>query len=425
MSNQAFAFYVGIDWANDKHDVAVIDGQGKLAHTVLEHSTNSIDAWISELLEKADGRPIAIILEQAKGALIYALMFRENVRLFPINPKQFASYRQSFQTTNAKNDRSDSMLLARMLFERHRELKPWQPDDEQTRLLGRLCATRRHWVNERTKTVQRLLDLVKCYFPALLVLAASRLNSCPLLLEILSKWPDPRQLKRVHPTTLRKLLEQHGYKNPEQQSQLLQAFKHTPLHTKDGTLLTVSALDAQGLAKQVSNCQQVIDKLDEEIKQAMSTHPDAPLFSSLKGAGPALAPRLLTAFGSDRERFQSADDVACFCGIAPVTKQSGKSLMVVRRRACSKFLLQTFHEFASSAAKWSGWSKAFYQLCQSKGMQRHAILRKLAYKWIRILFRVWKTKTPYDEAKYVQSLRIKHPEIVPFLDQQKNHKIPA
>lgn len=424
MSNDtSYAFFVGIDWSDAKHDVTIIDDQGHSRHCVIEHSTATIDVWISELLKKADGRPVAIMLEQAKGSLIHALMLRDNVFLYPINPKQFVNYRNSFQTTSAKSDKSDSMLMARMLFERHRQLKPWKPDDELTRLLNRLCVTRRHWVEQRTKAVQRLLDLVKSYFPALLVLAANRLNECPVLLEILKKWPDPRDLKRVHPKQLIRLFESQGYKNPEQRDKLIQAIKAAPLHTQDSTLLTVSAMDATALTKQILNCQDIIDQLEQEIKVAMNTHPDASLFSSLRGAGPALAPRLLTAFGSDRERFEDASQVANFSGIAPVTKQSGKTRLVVRRRACSKYLLQTFHEFASSAAKWSPWSKAYYRLQQSKGMQRHAILRKLAYKWIRILFRVWKTRTPFDEARYVASLSQKCPEILEFFKQQKTTKI--
>lgn len=416
MSNSLpYAFFVGIDWANSKHDVYVIDSQGSSYHGEIEHSTEAIDGFVSDLLSKANGRPIAIILEQSKGSLIHALMLREDVVLFPVNPKQFANYRQSFRTTKAKSDKDDAMLLARMLFERHRQMKSWKSDDENTRLLDRLCSTRRKWVEQRTALSQRLLDLVKSYIPVLLTLADSKLFECPLVMEILRKWPDPRELKRANPKFLTAILASHGIKNEDQQKEIISKLKKAPIHSRDTSLLIVSAMEAKALVTQLNSCQDIIEKLDQEIKTSLAKHPDASLFTSLRGAGAALAPRLLTAFGTDRDRFSSAEQVASYAGVAPVTKQSGKSCVVVRRRACSKYLLQTFHEFAGAAAKWCVWSKAYYKLQQSRGMKRHAILRKLAFRWIRILYRVWQTRTPFDAERYIQSLLTKNPEIGKFL----------
>ena len=100
MSNdQNYAFFVGIDWANDKHDVSLVDANGRSSSCTIDHSTEAIDAFVSDLLSKANGLPIAIILEQSKGSLIHALVLRENVVLFPVNPKKFSSYRESFHAT--------------------------------------------------------------------------------------------------------------------------------------------------------------------------------------------------------------------------------------------------------------------------------------------------------------------------------------
>lgn len=413
MSN--FAFFVGIDWADKKHDIAVVNDQGKMESLkVIEHTTEAIEAWLADLLSRAEGRPIAIMLEQSKGALINLLVLRENVFLFPINPKQLVAYRQSFQNTKAKNDKQDAALLARLLFERHKGLKPWKPDDEQTRLLNNLCQTRRDLVEQRTGLAQRLLSLLKSFFPALLLLANCKLNECPLLLEILDKWPDPRQFKRQHPATLKTIFETFGYKKPEQRDALIKSIKDAPLYTLDRAILECSSLNARAISKQLVVLEDTIKQLDEKIREIMATHPEAPLFTGLRGAGAALAPRLLTAFGTDRNKFESAEEFACFTGVAPVTKQSGNSCLVFRRYACNKYLLQTFHEFAGAAAKWCLWSKAFYNMWKAKGMKRHAILRKLAYKWIRILFRCWKTSTNYDPQRYEAIIKLKTPEIIPY-----------
>ena len=411
---QEFAFFVGIDWADQKHDVCVIDPHGKAYHEVIEHSAQAIDAWVSQILEKANGLPIAIILEQAKGALIHALMFRGNVILFPINPKQFVRYRESFGTAGSKDDKSDALFLARMLFERHRQLRAWRPDDEQTRLLSRLCATRRQMVNERTRLAQQLLDQVKSYFPELLSITKSSLHESPLVLEILRRWPDPRDFKRQHPKTLAKLLACHGYRKPEQQQEMIDSLKKVKLLCNDEALLVTASLGCMTISKQISICQESIEILEAKIEEVMKKHPDAELFKALPGAGKALAPRLLTAFGSQRDRYDHADEVACYSGIAPVTRQSGKARVVYRRMACPKYLRQTFHEFASAASMWCPWSKAFYAMQKSRGMKHHAILRKLASRWIRILFKVWKTKTPYDPARYISNLERKNPALTPF-----------
>lgn len=411
---QEFAFFVGIDWADQKHDVCVVDPKGKPSHEIIEHSGEAIDSWVSQILEKANGRPIAIILEQSRGALIHALMFRDNVVLFPVNPKQFVRYRESFSTAGSKDDKSDSLFLARMLFERHTQMRAWHPDDEQTRLLSRLCVARRQMVNERTRLAQQLLDQVKSYFPELLSIAKSRLNESPLILEILRRWPDPRDFKRQHPKGLVKLLESHGYRKPEQQQEIIDSLKNAKLLCNDEALLVTASLLCMTYSKQISICQETIDVLEVKIEELMNKHPDAQLFKALPGAGKALAPRLLTAFGSERDRYEKADQIACFSGIAPVTRQSGKARSVYRRMACPKFLRQTFHEFAAAASIWCPWSKAFYALQKSRGMKHHAILRKLASRWIRILFKVWKTRTRYDSTRYISSLERKNPAIMPF-----------
>ena len=102
--------FIGVDWADQKHDVYIIDRHGKGSHRQIKHSAESIDAWVGEMLKLAGGQPIAIMLEQSRGALIYALMFREDVLLYPINPKQLARYRESYPG-GGKNDPTDAMYL--------------------------------------------------------------------------------------------------------------------------------------------------------------------------------------------------------------------------------------------------------------------------------------------------------------------------
>lgn len=409
------ALFIGIDWADQKHDAYTIDRRGRGALQQIEHTPESIDVWVTEKLKQANGQPIAILLEQSRGPLVHALMFRENVILYPINPKQFARYRESFSNAGCKDDTTDAKLLARMLHERIQTLRAWEPDDERTRSLARLCETRRKLVNERTRLAQQLIAQLKAYFPLAMKLTSS-LSISPLTLALLKRWPDPRKLKRADRRVLDRVLKEHSSLSEEKRREVIDRIRSAPLLSSDRALIESAAIMAKCLAKQICGLQKAIDELALKIEAEMKDHPDAALFTALPGAGKALAPRLLVAFGSQRDRYANADEVATFSGIAPVTKQSGKSRTVHRRYACPKYLRQTFHEFADHARKWCPWSRAYYKCQRGRGMKHQAAIRKLASRWIRILFRVWKDRTAYDPASYLATIQRKNPAITPFLE---------
>ncbi len=408
--------FIGIDWADQKHDCYVIDRNGKGIHQEIKHSPEDIDTWVGEMLKRADGKPIAIMLEQSRGPLVHALMFRENVLLFPINPKQFARYRESYPG-GGKDDPTDAKYLARMLRERITTLTAWQPDDENTRLLAHLCRQRRKLVDGQTKLRLQLVAQLKSYFPLVLELFGKEWQ-LPLLLSVLGRWADPRQLRRADRRLIRRVLSDHSIRNEEQQNEIIERIRSAQLLTRDDALITPAAMAVKLLANQIQQAQTTIKEFDAKIAEAMKQHPNAHLFTSLRGAGPALAPRLLCAFGSQKDRWQDADSLAAFSGIAPVTRKSGKQCHVHRRYACPKFLRQTFHEFADSARIYCPWTKARYRMLRDKGMKHNAAIRKLARSWIRILFRVWQTETPFNCDRYLARLKQRCPEITQYLAQE-------
>jgi transposase len=409
--------FIGIDWADQKHDCYVIDRDGKGFHQELEHSPEDINAWVAEMLKRADGKPIAIMLEQSRGALVHALMFRENVLLYPVNPKQFVRYRESYPG-GGKDDPTDARYLARMLRERIATLTCWQPDDENTRLLTHLSQQRRKLVDSQTKLRQQLIAQLKSYFPVVLELFGED-GQFPLLLSVLGRWPDPRKLRRADRRLIRRVLNEHAIRNEEQQDVIVERIRSAQLLTRDDALIIPAAMAVKLLASQIQQSRKTIREFDSKIAEVMKQHPDAHLFTSLRGAGPALAPRLLCAFGSQKDRWEDADSLAAFSGIAPVTRKSGKQCLVKRRYACPKFLRQTFHEFADSARKYCPWSKARYRMLRDRGMKHNATLRKIARSWIRILFRVWQTGIPFDCDRYIVQLQQRCPEITPYLEQEK------
>jgi hypothetical protein len=159
------------------------------------------------------------------------------------------------------------------------------------------------------------------------------------------------------------------------------------------------------LVKQIPLLTDAIESYDRKIAALFDQHGDSTLFGSFPGAGPALAPRLLAAFGANRGRFQFASEMQELSGIAPVTEKSGEAIWIHWRLACSKFLRQTFHEFAGCSITQSDWARVCYDELRKRGKSHHAALRALAFKWIRIMFRCWKDRKPYDEALYCKSLK--------------------
>ena len=158
------------------------------------------------MLKLADGKPIAIMLEQSRGPLVYALMFRENVLLFPINPKQLARYRESYPG-GGKDDPTDAKYLARMLRERITTLTAWQPDDDNTRLLAHLSQQRRKLVDGQTKLRLQLIALLKSYFPVVLELFRQGPSTSFDCSTVLGRWADPRKLRRADRRLIRRVLK--------------------------------------------------------------------------------------------------------------------------------------------------------------------------------------------------------------------------
>jgi transposase len=169
-------------------------------------------------------------------------------------------------------------------------------------------------------------------------------------------------------------------------------------------VIETSAQLVQALIAVLRPLDRQIREFDSRIQEAFEAHPDAALFRNLPGAGPALAPRLLVAFGANRSRYPDASSLQKYAGIAPVREKSGRQLWVHWRWNAPKFLRQTFVEWAGSTVVHSAWARAYYQQQRRAGKRRQAALRALAFKWIRIVWRCWQTRTPYDEARYIDAL---------------------
>lgn len=396
--------WIGLDWADQRHEIHLqAIGSPEVQSFTVEQKPEALHAWVAELRARFPQGKIAVALEQSRGAVIYALMNYDFLLLYPIPPKTLARYREAFAPSGAKDDPGDADLLLELVRVHRDRLRAWQPDDELTRQLRLLTEFRRKTVAERTRLTNELNALLKSYFPQARDWAGD-LRS-PAACEFLRRWPTLQALQQAHRADLKQFYQDHRRLSAEEREKLFTAIDLAQPLTRDRALVEASALMAQAIAEQLATVLAVIDRLESELEKLFSRHPDHDLFDGLPGAGEALAPRLAAAFGSDRDRYQSAQEVQQFSGVAPVTEKSGKTKWVHWRLACPKFLRQTFHEFASASRKKSLWARAYYEQKRQEGDDHHAAIRSLAFKWQRILYRCWKDRTPYDEERYLKALK--------------------
>lgn len=397
--------FVGIDWADQQHAVCLSPADTLVPEqSTLQHTPEALAEFVATLRTRFGGRPVAIGLEQARGALVYALMSYEFLVLYPINPTTAKRYRDAFAPSGAKDDPVDAHLIWELLVKHRDQLRPWTPDDAATRQLALLCEHRRDLVGQRTRFVQQLRAALKTYFPQALDWTGDDLATV-MAVDFLVRWSTLEALQKAKPQTVRAFYYAHRCRRPDLvNARLAQIKAATPL-TSDAAVIGAHALRAQSLARQLRPLLAAIAQYDRQIAALFATHPDAPIFASFPGSGDCLAPRLVAAFGTNRDRFPEAEAMERLSGVAPVTRRSGKFHSVHRRYACAKFLLQTFHEFARCSIKFCDWARLYYEAQRAKGKGHHAAVRALAFKWVRILWRCWRDRVAYDNTTYTAALR--------------------
>jgi len=230
-----------------------------------------------------------------------------------------------------------------------------------------------------------------------------------IVAEFLERWPDLEKLQRARPATIERFFIDHNSRNAESIAKRLDQIRKAVPATTDAAVLASCSAAVVAWAGLLKQLLVAIVVYDEKIDDLARQHPDYTLMKSLPGAGPALAPRLIAALGSRRDRYRSAFEIQCYSGIAPVVASSGKQRWVHWRWSCPKFLRQTFHEWALHSVAYSQWARAYYDQQRAKGKRRNTAIRSLAFKWIRILFRCWKDRKPYEEAAYQQALARRRP----------------
>ena len=367
-------------------------------------SPENLLPWVYQLLEQLpENNTIALCIEQPCQSLVHFFSQFKELVIYLENPAVIKKYRESLSASRAKDDKRDAAALAQFIYERHRRLTPYTNPDSLSNQISILVEKRRQLVDTRTSLTNKLTQALKDYYPQALLLLGKYIYS-PLSCAFLIKWSTLGDLQKARPSTITQFYYKQNSRSQKLIQERLNIIQNTVPLCTDSSIIEVYQLLVLSLVKTIQQVQSSINNFDKMIETKLAAHEDSKLFSNLPGAGPCYAARLLSFFGSDRTLYENASEIQQLSGVAPVTKQSGKMHFVHRRYACNKFSRQTFVEWAGQTIPKSLWARAYYEQQKAKGHRHHSILRSLAYKWQRILFRCWKNKEHYDEKTYLIAL---------------------
>ena len=400
---QQLTHYMGFDWAKQHHQVAVVDGSGKIVLELCFEDT--ADGW-AELRQKLAEFPrVGVTIETSSGPAVERLL-EMGLSIYPMNPKAAQRYRDRKRPSGVKDDALDAWSFADALRTDGQGLRRLDPLDPFTHELRLLCRDEMSLIQQRTALINQLQAALHEYYPV--ILRAFDDWTVAAAWQFVIAFPTPQELAEAGKRKWEKFMHTHKLYRPAITQKRLELFASAMVFVNpNATVTAAKSLLAVALAEQLLTLQRQMDKYRARIEKLFEDHPDHDVFGSLPGAGKKIGPRLLGEIGQNREVFQSAEGLQCYAGTAPVTKQSGKRRAVGFRRACNMFLRATVHLWADLSRAGCAWAQAYYAKKKEEGMSHAAALRCLGQRWLKILWRMWQDRVSYNEARHIQN-QIKH-----------------
>lgn len=405
--------YVGFlscDWADQSHELRFWNAaKGELTPYQIDTKPETLQPFLHSLRDNAGEGKIGVIVENHHGSFINQVREMTGFVLHPVNPKTAAKYRQALHPSGAKSDPIDTDALLRFGLS-HLDLCPAPAEDTaENRLMGRLSEVRRQFVNEATAVSNKLTAVLKGFFPQAFELIGEL--DRPLAWAFLERWPSLQDVKKAGSETIRKFYYQHNSRRPQKMDQRLAIIQTALPLSNDSVLYTTETYHIKALVAQLKAICQSVAKYETKLEQSVEHNPDYAIFKSVPGAGSALIPRLISLFGSDRARWPDALSLLTQIGVAPIIKSSGTVTVVQHRHACPKYQRQTLIELAATSNN-AGcpWVRNYVASRQAKGWRYPRILRAIAFKWGRILWKLWQDHGTYIEKAAVTTGQHPGPE---------------
>jgi transposase len=391
------AVYCGIDWAEHHHDVAVVDADGELL--AKRRITDDVAGFtrLTELLCAHADSPamVDVGLETDRGLLVAALR-GAGYRVFAINPKAVDRYRDRYAVSGAKSDPADALVLANLLRTDRARHRPIPDDSDDVAAIAVLARAHQDAVRTLVRDTNRLRSLLREFFPA--AVAAFPNLSTRSALTVLAAAPTPTAAGRLSSDQIHDLLLSTGRiaVRTGEVERIRRAFAAEQLHQPPPVEQAMG--DAVGsIVTTLQATKTAIGDLETALAARFDSHPDAEILRSLPGLGVVLGGRVLGEFGDDPTRFTNAASRRCFAGTAPITRASGKSRVVLLRRARNQRLADACRWWAFNSLLHSAGALAYYRQRRAAGDTHESALRRLGSKLVGQLHHCLQHREPYRE----------------------------
>jgi transposase len=392
--------FVGDDWAEDHHDVEVMDASGRvLAKARLPEGVAGM-ARLHELIgrqlgEDLDQADVVIGIETDRGPWVAALV-AAGYTVFPVNPLQASRYRERHGVSGAKSDGADSHMLADMVRTDSHQLRPAAGDSADAEGIKVVARTHKTLIWDRTRHVQRLRHQLREYFPA--ALAAFEDLDAPDALELLARAPDPARAAKLTRAQVSAALKRARRRTIADKTDAILAALRSEQLGQPAALTAAYAAAARSLIAVITALNEQVKALQGQVEAHFGQHPDAEIYLSQPGMGAILGARVPGEFGDDPGRYTDGKARKNYAATSPITRASGKKKAVMARFIHNDRLIDALMGQAQSALNASPGARAFYDALRARGVEHNDALRRLANRLVGILHGCLKTRTLYDEA---------------------------
>jgi transposase len=399
--------FLGDDWAEDHHDVELVDDRGRrLARKRLPEGLDGIvrlHALIAEHmppewsdLDAADAAArVRIGIETDRGAWVQALL-AAGYQVYAINPMSVARYRERHSTSGAKSDPGDAHVLAEIVRLDHAHHRPIAGDSPQAEATKMVARAHQSLVWDRSRQVLRLRSTLREFFPA--ALAAFDDLTAADTLELLGRAPDPTRAAQLSRMQIIGPLRRANRRDIDARATQIQELLRAAQLRQPAAVEAAYAAIVTTQLRLIKALNAEIDRLGQVVADHFGHHRDAEYYLSQPGLGVVLGARLLGEFGDDRYRFTDAKARKNYAGTSPVTRASGTRRVVLARYARNRRLADAVQRWAFCALKGSPGARAYYDRLRARDISHQAALRQLGNRLVGILHGCLKTQTAYDEA---------------------------
>jgi hypothetical protein len=394
--------FCGIDWAEDHHDIAIVDRDGKL---LARRRINDDAAGLAQLAGLLAGHgdsaedPVPVAIETPRG-LLTACLRATGRPVYPINPMAVARYRDRHSVAGRKSGHGDAVVLANVLRTDAHAHRPLPADSELAQAIAVLARAQQDAVWTRTATHNKLRSHLREYYPGFLAAFADARGGItrPEARVILAAAPDPAAAARLTATQLRALLKKAGRSRgiDAEATRLRDALRAPQMRQLP---LVEQAMGRQALAllgQLDAACHAAAD-LEQAVTESFNQHPDAGIITSFPGLGSLTGARVLAETGDDRSRFADAKGLKAYAGAAPITRASGKTTAVLHRRVKNQRLAAAGYSWAFSAISASPGARSHYSKRRAAGDRHAAAQRNLFGRLLGCLHHCLATGQHYDE----------------------------